>query len=94
MNNKHSFGLFGSTLAPLQASIGDHIPAAQREERVSEREEEIITVSAEVRGKGVWINSKKEWAFPSILGFHERLPGLKPEGAIVATYGVVERPTG
>jgi hypothetical protein len=35
-------------LAPLQASIGDHIPAIQREERVSEREKgEIIAVPAE-----------------------------------------------
>ncbi len=49
-------------------------------------------MSAEVRGKRS-LDPKKEWAFP-VRGFHERLSGLKPEGAIVATYGLVERPTG
>jgi hypothetical protein len=65
MNNKHSFGSFGSTLAPLQASIGDHIPAAQREERVSEREkEEIIAMSVEVRGKRSLDPNKKRVGLP------------------------------
>jgi hypothetical protein len=85
-------------LASLQANIGDHIPATQREERVSEREKgEIITVSVEVRGKRSLDPNKRtaKKSGPSPLrGFHERLPGLKLEGAIVATYGLVERPTG
>ncbi len=35
-------------LASLQASIGDHIPATQREERVSERERERRGIIARV----------------------------------------------
>ncbi len=81
-NNNTLFAIvsFGSTLAPLQASIGDHIPATQREERVSEREkEEIIAVSVEVRGKrSLDPNKKRVHCKSLVLTFHLNVPNIEP----------------
>ncbi len=46
--NNTPLGHLGPPLPPCKASIGDHIPAIQREERIREREGEIIAVSVEL----------------------------------------------